>query len=52
MGDEGEDTSWKSFMERFGRGSGWSSRSPVAVHSEERCEVGKKGRRELAPEPV
>jgi hypothetical protein len=26
MGEEGEDTSWKSFMERIRRGSGRSSR--------------------------
>jgi hypothetical protein len=45
MGKEGEDTSWKSFTERFQRGSGWSSRSSVVAHGEERGEVGKKERR-------
>jgi hypothetical protein len=45
MGEEGEDTSWKSFTERFQRGSGQSSRSPMAAHGEERGEVEKKERR-------
>jgi hypothetical protein len=44
MGEEGEDTSWKSFTERFRRGSGQSFRLPVAAHGEERGEVGKKER--------
>jgi hypothetical protein len=45
MGEEGDDTSWKSFKERFQRGSGRSSRSSVAMHGEERGEVGKKERK-------
>jgi hypothetical protein len=45
MGEEGEDTSRKSFTERIQRGSGRTSRSPVTVHGEERGEVGKKERR-------
>jgi hypothetical protein len=45
MGEEGEDISWNSLTERFRTGSGRSSRSPVAVHGEERGEVGKKERR-------
>jgi hypothetical protein len=40
-----EDTSWKSFTERFQTGSGQSSRSPMPTHSEERGEVRKKERR-------
>jgi hypothetical protein len=52
MGEEGEDTSWKSFTERFRTGSGRSSRSLVATHGEERSEVGKKERRRLVPEPI
>jgi hypothetical protein len=42
---EGEDTSRKSFTERFRRGSGRSSRLQVAAHGEERGEVGKKEKR-------
>jgi hypothetical protein len=45
MGEAGEDTSWNSFTERFWRGSGWTPRSLVAEHGEERDEVGKKERR-------
>jgi hypothetical protein len=52
MGEEGEDTSWKSFIKRFRTRSGRSSRSPVAAHGEERGVVGKKEKRRLAPEPA
>jgi hypothetical protein len=45
MGEEGEDTLWKSFMERFWIGSGRSSRPPLVAHGEARGEVGKKERR-------
>jgi hypothetical protein len=50
MGEAGEDTSWNSFMERFWRGSGWTSRSLVAEYGEERGEVGKKERRKKKEE--
>jgi hypothetical protein len=52
MGEEGEATLGKSFTESFESGGGRSSRSPVALHGEERGEVGKKKRRrnkELEP---
>jgi hypothetical protein len=45
MGEKVEDTLWKSYIERFQTGSDRSSRSPVAMHGEERGEVGKKERR-------
>jgi hypothetical protein len=52
MGEEGEDTSWKSFTERFQRGSGQSSRSPMAAHGEERGEVEKKERKKKEEESL
>jgi hypothetical protein len=44
MGEEGEDTSRKSFTKRIQR-SDRTSRSSVAAHGKERDEVGKKKRR-------
>jgi hypothetical protein len=42
MGEEGEATLRKSFMESFESGGGRNRRLPIATRGEERDEVGKK----------
>jgi hypothetical protein len=42
MGEEGEATLGKSFVESFRSEGGWNHRSPTVAHDDERDEVGRK----------